>query len=108
MNAITNRIRPVAYAAGFDLDRYQEDAEGYSWDYDDIDAEKGILKAVKNGVIPSRVLDTAYDGVYVIVEGWQIIDGLWIGRHKSKDKYRHVWEPWTYCNGQNWDDIWQG
>lgn len=108
MNCTPLKLVEVADAAGFDLVKFEKDPNKHEWSWDDIDAEKGIRKAVRLGVNPDKTLDTTYDGVRVKVEGWCITDGLWIGRYKSRDKYTKRWEPWNYCNGQDWSDIWQG
>lgn len=98
----------ISRAAGFDLDKYEADPEKHQWNWDDISPRHGIRMAVMQGTAPDKRLDTTYDGVAVLVEGWCLMDGLWIGRYKSKDKYTKRWGAWDYCHGQNWDDIWQG
>lgn len=111
----TPKMKEVATATGFDLDRYyrehirpvwEEPADApenpYWPDLTDLDAKAGIDKAEKIKCEPTK--NRVISGVRF--QGWQLADGFWIGRYRTDDTCPG--EEWSYCSGQNWDDIWQG
>ena len=111
---VTDNLRKIAKAAGFDVDRYYREnirpanenpadapEDPYWPDTSDLDAEKGCKTAVRLKVKPTKT----FNNRDVYVEGWELAEGFWIGRYRFKQ--RHI-SAYQYTAGRSWSDIYEG